>query len=136
MFNCSDSFAKINSCSVLYIVFTPLYLLLLLLVPFTVSCRTVSTMPDALEMSRVMRKPAFCICKNKDADQRTCFRYVDSTHPLLSKSKISSIKTSPMAAQPGLCRTWSEIPKTGFLMTRLKYDCTTRVCPSALLRRP
>ena len=24
-----------------------------------------------------------------------------------------------MAVQPGLCRTWSEIPKTGFLKTRL-----------------
>ena len=24
-----------------------------------------------------------------------------------------------VAAQPGLCRTWSEIPKTGFLTTRL-----------------
>ena len=36
-------------------------------------------------MSRVMRKPAFCICENKDADQlrgnreadqRLCFRYI------------------------------------------------------------
>ena len=44
-----------------------------------------------------MRKPAFCICKNKGAnqlrsdhaaDQRLCFRYVDSTIPLLSESKI------------------------------------------------
>ena len=24
-----------------------------------------------------------------------------------------------VAVQPGLCRTWSEIPKTGFLVTRL-----------------
>ena len=48
------------------------------------------------EMSRVMRKPAFCICENKDADQlrgnreadqRLFFRYIDSTIPLLSKSK-------------------------------------------------
>ena len=36
-----------------------------------------------------MRKPAFCICENKDAgnreaDQRLCFRYTDSTIPLLS----------------------------------------------------
>ena len=46
-----------------------------------------------------MRKPAFCICENKDADQlrgnreadqRLCFRYTDSTIPLLSKSEISS----------------------------------------------
>ena len=44
-----------------------------------------------------MRKPAFCICENKDADQRCgnreadqclCFRYTDSTIPLLSKFKI------------------------------------------------
>ena len=47
-----------------------------------------------------MRKPAFCICENKDADQllgnreadqRLCFRYTDSTIPLLHKSKISSL---------------------------------------------
>ena len=46
-----------------------------------------------------MWKPAFCICENKDADQlpgnreadqRLCFRYTDSTVPLLSKSEISS----------------------------------------------
>ena len=32
-------------------------------------------------MSLAMRKPGFCICENKDADQRDqrlCFRYVDS----------------------------------------------------------
>ena len=40
----------------------------------------------------MMRKPAFCICKNKDADQlrvdcatdqRLCFLYLDSTIPPL-----------------------------------------------------
>ena len=45
-------------------------------------------------------KTAFCICKNKDADQfrgnreadqRLCFRYMDSTIPFLSKSEISSL---------------------------------------------
>ena len=45
------------------------------------------------KLSRVVRKPAFCICENKDtdqlcgnrtADQRLCFRYIDSTIPLLS----------------------------------------------------
>ena len=65
-------------------------------------------------MSRVMRKPTFCICENKDADQlrgnreadqRLCFRYIDSTIPLLSKSKISRFKTSSVTVQPGLCRT-------------------------------
>ena len=41
-----------------------------------------------------MRKSDFCICENKgadqlrgdrEADQRLCFRYTDSTIPLLSK---------------------------------------------------
>ena len=41
-----------------------------------------------------MRKPAFCVCENKDADQlrgnreadqSLCFRYIDSTIPLLPK---------------------------------------------------
>ena len=45
-------------------------------------------------------KPGFCICENKDADQlrgnreadqRLCFRYIDSTIPLLSKSEISNL---------------------------------------------
>ena len=48
-------------------------------------------------MSLVVRKPAFCICENKDADQlrgnreadqRLCIRYTDSTTPLLPKSEI------------------------------------------------
>ena len=51
-------------------------------------------------MSRVVRKPAFCICKNKDADQlrgnceadqRLCFGYIYSTIPLFSKYEISSL---------------------------------------------
>ena len=75
-----------------------------------------------------MRKPAFCICENKDADQlrgnreadqRLCFRYTDSTIPLLSESEISSLWPYSVIAQPGLCLTWSETPKTGFLTTRL-----------------
>ena len=78
-------------------------------------------------MSFVMRKPAFCICKNKDADQlrgdreadqRLCFRYKNNTIPLLPKSEISSLLLSSVAPQPGLCRIWSETPKTGFLTTR------------------
>ena len=73
-----------------------------------------------------MRKPAFSICENKDADQlrgnreadqRLCFRYIDTTIPLLSKSEIS------VAVQPGLCRIWSETPKTGFLTTWFIDQC-------------
>ena len=51
-------------------------------------------------MSFVVRKPAFCICENKvadqlrgnrEADQRLCFRYIDSTIPLAPKYEISSL---------------------------------------------
>ena len=51
-------------------------------------------------MSLVMRKPAFCICENKnadqlrgnrEADQRLCFRYGDSTIPLLPVSENLSL---------------------------------------------
>ena len=68
-----------------------------------------------LEMSRVVRKPAFCICENKDADQprgnreadqRLCFRYTDRTIPLLSKSKFQASSDllwlySPVCVGPG-----------------------------------
>ena len=90
-------------------------------------------MPQVYEendTSLVMRKPDFCICENKDADQlrgnreadqRLCFRYTDtgSTIPLLSKSKISSLKPSSVGLQPGFCQTWSKTLKTSFLTTRL-----------------
>ena len=80
-------------------------------------------------MSLVMRKPDFCICENKAADQlcgnRTayqclCFHHMVSAILLLSKSEISILEPSSVAVQLGLCRTWSETPKTGFLTTRLK----------------
>ena len=57
-----------------------------------------------------MRKPAFCLCENKDtdqlcgnrtADQRLCFRYIDSTIPLLPKSGIFK----PLAIFDG-CTAW------------------------------
>ena len=50
-------------------------------------------------MSRIVRKPDFCLCENKgadqlrgnrEADQRLCFRYTDSIFPLLLISEISS----------------------------------------------
>ena len=74
-----------------------------------------------------MRKPAFCICENKDADQlrgnreadqRLCFRYTDSTISLQPKYEISSPQPSSVAVQPDLCGAWTETPKTGFLTTR------------------
>ena len=60
-----------------------------------------------------MRKPTICICENKDADQfhgnreadqHLCFRYTDSTIPLLFKS----LYPSSVLVQTGLCWTCSE----------------------------
>ena len=80
------------------------------------------------DLSLVMRKPTFCICENKDADQlrgdrkadqRLCFRYIDSTISLLSKYEISM----PLAIFCS-CTAWFvsdqvENQNVGFLMTRL-----------------
>ena len=61
-------------------------------------CNSVIRVPQYLSL--VVRKPCFCICENKDADQlrgnreadqRLCFRYMDSTVPLLPESEISSL---------------------------------------------
>ena len=91
------------------------------------------------QMSRVMRKPTFCICENKDADQlrgnreadqRLCFCYTNSTIPLLPKSKFSSLQPSSVVVQPGLCGTWAETLQTGFLITRLKCLASMDGCAS------
>ena len=72
------------------------------------------------------RKPDFCLCENKGADQlrsnckadqHLCFRYMDSTIPLLFISKISSILLFSMTVQA-----WSETPKTSFLASRLSVN--------------
>ena len=77
-----------------------------------------------------MRKPDFCLCENKGADQlcsnctadqRLCFRYEDSRVPLLHKSELNLklLTISSDVVQAGLCKTWSELPKTSFLASRL-----------------
>ena len=57
------------------------------------------TETNPLYLSRPMGKPTICTGENKsadqlrgnrEADQRLCFRYSDSTIPLLLKSEISS----------------------------------------------
>ena len=65
------------------------------LVPLTISDSKQTSATGislGLKMSRILRKPAFCICENKDADQLRgnrkadqllCFRYINSTIPLL-----------------------------------------------------
>ena len=67
---------------------------------FSVSGRTSPDRPNVKYLSLVVRKPAFCTCENKDADQlrgnreadqRLCFRYTDSTILILPKSEISCL---------------------------------------------
>ena len=67
------------------------------------------------------KKADFCLCENKGADQRLCFRHTDSTPSLLIKSEISSFYAASGTVHVSLCQTWSETPKTGFLASRLKY---------------
>ena len=81
-------------------------------------------------MSRVVRKPDFCLGENKgadqlrsncEADQRLCFRYSDSTIPPLLIPKLSRFWVSSVTVQAGLCWTWSETQIVGFLMHRLMF---------------
>ena len=60
-----------------------------------------------------MGKPTICIGENKgadqlrsncEADQRLCFRYMDSTIPLFSRSNISRLQPSSVLVQLGLCQ--------------------------------
>ena len=80
-------------------------------------------------MSQVLRNPDFCLREHKgadqlrsncEADQRYCFRYTDSTISVLLNAGISSFLPASATVQAGLCETWSETPKTGFLEAQLK----------------
>ena len=93
-----------------------------------------------------MGKPTICIGKNKDADQlrgnceadqHLCFRYSDSTIPLLLKSEISSFLLSSVMVQVGLCRTWSEttllvFPRGGSNVTAT-YQCLYALAPRRII---
>ena len=77
------------------------------------------------------KKTGFCLCENKgadqlrsncEADQRLCFRYTDSTLSLFIKSEISSFYAASGTVHVGLCQTWLETPRTGFLASRLKFN--------------
>ena len=68
-------------------------------------------------------KGADQLSSNCKADQRLCFRYTDSTIPLLSKSKISSLLPSSVTVQPGLCRISLEPNFLDFLRTGSNIFC-------------
>ena len=81
-------------------------------------------------MSHVMRKPTLCICENKDADQlrgnreadqRLCFRYIDSTIPLFSKSENFKPLAIFCDCTARFVSELVENQNVSFLMTRLIY---------------
>ena len=94
-------------------------------------------------MSRLMGKQTICKGENKDADQlrgnreadqRLCFRYTDSTLSLLLKFEISSFLPASVTVQPDLCQTCSEttllvFPRQGsYLMVTQAYKHQNNLC--------
>ena len=57
-----------------------------------------------------MRKPAFCIWENKGADQ------LPMAPAQLISTLVFLIQSKSVAVQSGLCQTWSDTLKTGFVM--------------------
>ena len=85
--------------------------------------------PTDSEMSRCIRKPTICVCENKGADQlcsnctadqRLCFRYTDSTIPLLLKYKISSFQVCFCDCTARFLSDLVGTQVVGFLSHRLK----------------
>ena len=80
------------------------------------------------ELIHVMRKPVLPYANNKGADQPVhprslistfIVRYLDSMISQVFISEISSLYIASVATQAGLYLTWSQTPKTGFLVMRL-----------------
>ena len=82
------------------------------------------------QMSRVTRKPDFCLCENKGTDQRLCFRYTDSTLSLLIKSEISSFYaasgTGHVGMLPPFYRTFTQNEDVITSNKCLKYNYPTK----------
>ena len=77
-----------------------------------------------------MRKPVYSICEQQrrrsacafgQSDQHLCCSLL-SRIPLVSISEIPSFYLASVAAQGGLCLTWSQTPKTGSLVTNKDLD--------------
>ena len=98
-------------------------------IPEVLTSRSEKSKPQQINIhvSHRMGKPAICTGENKgadqlrsycEADQRLCFRYMDSTIPLLSKSKISSLYVTIFCD----CKAWFVSDLVGTLFThRLMY---------------
>ena len=95
--------------------------------------QTFEPLHEKTNILHMRNKDADQLRGNREADQRLCFRYTDSTISLLPKCEISSLQPSSVVMQPGLCGTWSETPKTGFLRTRLICELLPGLVPFASL---
>ena len=86
-----------------------------------------------INMCRVMRKPDFCLCENKcadqlcrncTADQRLCFRYTDSTISILLKFEIQSFWPSsvfsPVSVRPTVSFLMGMLIQNSSAVTMLK----------------
>ena len=98
--------------------------------PILISLHCLYEQLATYEESLVVRKPIFCMCEykdadqlrgNREADQRLRFRYTDTTIPLLSKQKYQAFSHLLWLYRPVCVGPGSETPKTGFLITRLKF---------------
>ena len=82
-------------------------------------------------MSHITRKPVFAICKQQRRRSAAhphslistfVVRCLHSIIPRLALAEISRLYLVSEAEQTGSSLTWSKTPKTGFLVTRLKYQ--------------
>ena len=80
-------------------------------------------------VSLVVRKPVLAYATNKDADHSAHLRSLISTFVIRCLDirmlaafayEFPRCSIASEANQVGLCLPWSEIPKTGFLRTRLE----------------
>ena len=78
-----------------------------------------------------MIKSAFALANNRGTDQPVhphslisafVVHCLDSIISLVFISEISGLYLASLAAQAGLCLTWTQTPKTDFLITRLSYE--------------
>ena len=89
-------------------------------------------------MNHLLRRPHFCLCENKGADQlcsyctadqRLCFCHSDSTTSLLPNSKISSFQPASETVQASLCQTRSETQKTRSETQKTSFLTSLLICP-------
>ena len=92
-----------------------------------------------------MRKPVFAICEQQRRDEpaHPCslisvfvVHCLDRRISLVFISEIPSLYLASVAAQAGLSLIWSQTPKTGFLLTGLKWKALMLFAHTLILSIP